>query len=87
MVTVESLANGLPVIVPLYTGAAEIVDNDTLGIRFEPGNSMSLCEAIKNFNQLLKIPKIELMAKAAKFHLSNQVNQLICVYQVIHGEQ
>jgi glycosyltransferase involved in cell wall biosynthesis len=81
MVTVESLANGLPAIVPKNSGATEIVNCDTLGRSFQPRNVKSLGRAILDYDDLMLLSKDNLRKRAAEFHVSEQAKRLLDIYQ------
>ena len=83
MVTVEALANGLPVVVPEFSGAAEIIQNDNLGARFESGNVHSLSKILLNVERLLSLPRASLLKRASRFHVSCQTKQVIDAYEAL----
>jgi glycosyltransferase involved in cell wall biosynthesis len=86
MVAVESLSYGLPVVAPFAGGLKDIIDNETIGIHFSPGNAQqladSICHAVRNYD---KFDQDACINRSNYFSISRQANALLDIYSKITG--
>lgn len=77
MVSVEALANGLPVIGSKAGGTTEILANGCFGLLFESQNASDLAAQIKKLKQNPRLFDSELLKKAAQKYEHQQIYQRI----------
>ena len=85
LIVAEAMASGTPVIASSIGGIPELIENDTSGYLFEPGNAEELAHKIMSLlNDRKKQMKFSIAAreKAQKqFNISDQISAIIEIYE------
>ena len=81
MVTVESLARGIPVIVPNIGGPAEIVNSNAIGLKFIAGDCLDAANAILSAINGRGFSSHAIYDRAVEFSIERQANRHLELYK------